>query len=100
MEYTHESFDDRRACGDKPNVVAASAEKPDGTFVFKDNTTYDQTCLVGRYSSQITQNGQFVRDQAQEYPGSRTDEVRSLLDSCRANGDTDDEDEDEDDSDD
>ncbi len=38
----------------------AFADQPNGTFQFKDNTTYDQKNPVGRYSSQIKQNGQFV----------------------------------------
>jgi hypothetical protein len=72
--------------------VAALAAPPNGSFVFKDNTTYDQRCLVGRFSSQISQNGQFVGgnndvgiDQT-TYPGSRADAVQALIESCRANG--------------
>lgn len=66
-----------------PSVAAA--DQPDGSFVFKGNATYDQGNLVGRYSSQITQNGQFVGgnkfagiDQTTT-PGSRADAVQALL---------------------
>jgi hypothetical protein len=62
------------------------AAQPDGYFNFKTNQTYDQKNKVGAYSSQITQNGQFVGsgdnnlgiDQTNA-PGSRADEVQALL---------------------
>ena len=72
--------------------TAAIAANPDGTFVYKDNTTYDQRCDLGEYSSRIIQNGQFVSGNGSEYdqttePGSRADAIRSLLEeSCKANG--------------
>jgi len=56
-------------------------------WTFKDNTTYDQSNLVGRYSAQITHNGWWVSgnehqsmgiDQTTD-PGSRADGVQSLL---------------------
>lgn len=64
----------------------ASAAAPNGDFAFKHNVTYDQGNLVGKYSSQITQNGQFVSGQDNDYgidqtatPGSRADAVQALL---------------------
>ena len=62
----------------------SSAAAPDGSFVFKDNVTYNQGNLVGQYSSRIIQNGQFVSGQVAAYdqttyPGSRADAVQLLL---------------------
>lgn len=62
------------------------AAQPDGNFNFKTNQTYDQKNLIGSYSSQITQNGQFVGsgdnnlgiDQTTT-PGSRADLVQAIL---------------------
>ncbi len=67
-------------------AVPGFAAEPDGTFVMKDNTEYTKIDnLVGQYSAQIIQNGQFVSgncdcgiDQT-TYPGSRADEVQALL---------------------
>ncbi len=61
------------------------AAQPDGNYNFKDNQTYDQKNLVGAYSSQITQNGQFVggnHDSGMDQttaPGSRADAVQAIL---------------------
>ena len=59
------------------------ADKPDGTFVFKENAN-SQGSNVGKASSQIIQNGQFVSgnndvgiDQTTT-PGSRADAVQEL----------------------
>jgi hypothetical protein len=41
-------------------AAPAFADQPNGTFNFKTNQTYDQSNVVGRDSSQITQNGQFI----------------------------------------
>jgi hypothetical protein len=67
-------------------AAPAFAAEPDGSFVFKDNgkdyTSIDN--LVGQYSAQIIQNGQFVSgncdcgtDQTTT-PGSRADAVQAL----------------------
>jgi len=64
----------------------AVAGEPTGDFVFKDNKDYTSIDnLVGQYSAQIIQNGQFVGsgnnnlgiDQTTT-PGSRADAVQAL----------------------
>jgi hypothetical protein len=63
---------------------AAFADPPNGSFVEKDNTTYDQKNPQAKYSSRIIQNGQFISgncgcwDQT-TYPGSRADHVQNDL---------------------
>jgi hypothetical protein len=69
-------------------AAPALADQPNGAvtgFTFKTNGTYDQSNLVGQYSSRITQNGQFVggnhgvtSDQTTA-PRSRSEAVQSLL---------------------
>jgi hypothetical protein len=67
-------------------AAPALAGEPDGTFVFKTNTDYTTIDnLIGQYSAQIIQNGQFVSgncncgiDQTTA-PGSRADAVQALL---------------------
>ena len=67
-------------------AAPALAEGPDGAFVYKDNTEYTKIeNLVGQYSAQIIQNGQFVSgncdcgiDQTTT-PGSRADAVQAVL---------------------
>jgi hypothetical protein len=66
-------------------AAPAFAAEPDGSFVFKDNKDYTSIeNLVGQYSAQIIQNGQFVSgncdcgiDQTIS-PGSRADAVQAL----------------------
>ena len=57
---------------------SAFAAAPNGSYNFKDNGTNSHGNCVGFYSSQITQNGQFVSGQPNDYgvdqtsaPGSR-----------------------------
>jgi hypothetical protein len=68
-------------------AAPALAAEPDGTFIFKSNTDYTTIDnLVGQYSAQIIQNGQFVSgncggcgiDQTTT-PGSRAAAVQALL---------------------
>ena len=66
----------------------ASADTPDGSFVFKANETLNDgsnASAIGELSSQIKQNGQHVGgnglsqyDQT-TYPGSRADAVHTAL---------------------
>jgi hypothetical protein len=65
-------------------ATPALAGEPTGTYNFKTNGTYDQSNVIGRDSSQITQNGQFVGgnhgavgDQTTD-PGSRAAIVQGL----------------------
>jgi hypothetical protein len=66
-------------------VAPALAGEPDGTFIFKTNTDYTTIDnLVGQYSAQIIQNGQFVSgncggcgDQTTT-PGSRAAAVQAI----------------------
>jgi len=62
---------------------SASADKPDGSFVFKGNANSNGS-IIGVLSSQIKQNGQFVSGQVEAYdqtttPGSRAAIVQELL---------------------
>lgn len=64
---------------------AALADPPDGSFVNKDNTTYDQKNPQAKYSSRMIQNGQFISgncdcgyDQTTD-PGSRANHVQTDL---------------------
>jgi hypothetical protein len=66
--------------------TAAMAAAPDGSFNFKDNSSAqnENASIIGKLSSQITQNGQFVSGQVPGYdqttsPGSRADIVQGLL---------------------
>ena len=66
-----------------PTTYVGDVHKPDGTFVFKENAN-SQGSNVGKASSQIIQNGQFVSgnndvgiDQTTT-PGSRADAVQEL----------------------
>ena len=66
--------------------TAAMAAAPNGEFNFtaNDGARSENASLVGEYSSQITQNGQFVSGQVAAYdqttdPGSRADAVQDLL---------------------
>ena len=49
--------------------TAAMAAAPDGQFNFKDNGASENASSIGKDSSQITQNGQFVSGQG-KHPGS------------------------------
>jgi hypothetical protein len=71
------------------SAPAAFADKPNGTFVYKDNAKSQGNCN-GVLSSRIIQNGQFVSgngaiDPAWDqttYPGSRADIVHAQANSC------------------
>ena len=63
---------------------SAFAAAPDGSYNFKDNGTNSHGNCVGVFSSQITQNGQFVSGQPNDYgidqtsaPGSRAAAVHA-----------------------
>ena len=71
--------------------AAASAAAPDGEFNRKDNgkAPNENACTIGTQSAAITQNGQFVSGQENNYgidqtttPGSRA----ALASVCRQNG--------------
>jgi len=67
--------------------MAAPPEPPTSWgAVSKDNTTYEQSNLVGQYSSRIEHNGWFVSGHKNSMnidnttdPGSRADSVQGLL---------------------
>lgn len=66
-------------------LVALCVASPAAAFEwqFKDNTSYDQTNLVGRYSAQITHNGEATSGNTGEvdqttYAGSRGDIVQGV----------------------
>jgi hypothetical protein len=67
--------------------TAAMASAPDGSFDFKANggARSENASVIGKLSSQIKQNGQFVSGNGASsydqttYPGSRADIVQGLL---------------------
>ena len=68
--------------------TAASAAAPNGEFTANPNAKSQGSC-IGKLSSRITQNGQFVSGQENAYgvdqttyPGSRADAVHAAQGSC------------------
>jgi hypothetical protein len=66
--------------------TAAMAGAPDGSWQLKDGAQSEKASSIGKQSSQITQNGQFVSGQPNNYgidqttyPGSRADIVHEAL---------------------
>jgi hypothetical protein len=65
-------------------AAPAFAAEPNGEFIFKDNKDYKSIeNLIGQYSAQIIQNGQFVSGNDGTYdqtttPGSRAAAVQAL----------------------
>ena len=64
----------------------ASADTPDGSFVFKKGAQSENASSIGAQSSAIKQNGQFVSGQDNDYgidqtttPGSRAALVQAAL---------------------